>query len=159
MTDTAAWMDEPSVQEVQRVLAEMCEASGLEMTAEVRGCHGSYVDVELVGPDAAVTFGSSGRALDSLQYLANLLIARRAGPDVRVLLDVAGYRARREQVLIQLARDFAAEVKARQEECEIDPPMPPHERRIIHKALQDDPGVRTYSEGEEPERRVVIAPR
>ena len=159
MTDTAAWMDEPQVQEARRILAEILEASGLGIAAELRGRHGSYLDVELVGPDAASTFGSSGRVLDSLQYLANLIIARLVGPDVRVLLDVGGYRARREEVLIQMARDFASEVKARQEECEVDPPMPPHERRIIHKALQDDPGVRTYSEGEEPERRVVIAPR
>ncbi len=159
MSDTAALMEQPGIQEVQRVLQEFCEASGLDISARVTGRHGSYVDAEFIGSDAASTFGSSGRVLDSLQYLVNLIVARRVGPDIRLLLDVDNYRARREEVLIQMAQDFAAQVKERQEECEVDPPMPPHERRIMHKALQDDPDVRTYSEGEEPERRVIIAPR
>lgn len=159
MTDTAALMEQPGIREVQGVLQEFCEASGLDISAQITGRHGSYVDAELTGPDAAATFGASGRVLDSLQYLVNLVLARRIGPDVRLLLDVDNYRARREEVLIQMALDFASQVRERQEECEVDPPLPPHERRIMHKALQDDPGVRTYSEGEEPERRVIIAPR
>jgi spoIIIJ-associated protein len=137
---------------------ELCEASELDMEPEIRGVEGSYLKVELVGEDAVRIFGAHGRMLDALQFLANLIISRRLGPGVRVLLDAGGYRERRMQMLVELAREYAAEVKARKEECEIDS-LPPHERRIIHKLLSDDPDVMTYSEGEEPDRRIIIAPR
>jgi spoIIIJ-associated protein len=140
------------------IMEEICAASGLEMRPMARREHPPYLDVELIGSDVEATFGRMGRALDALQYLANLIIGRRVGGEIRVALDACNYRERRAVVLQQLALDCAAQVKARQEECELDP-LPPHERRIIHNALADDPEVRTYSEGEEPERRVVIAPR
>ncbi len=140
------------------VLQEICRASGLSIDAEARGRHAPYLDVELVGEDVAATLGRHGQSLDALQYLANLIIGRRVGPEVRVILDAGGYRARRAETLTNLARDFAAQVKERQEECELDP-LPAHERRIIHNALSDDPDIRTYSEGDDPDRRVIIAPR
>jgi len=145
-------------EEALRVMRELCEASGLQMNAELRARHAPYLDVELTGPDAPATFGRHGQPLDALQYLANLIIARRVAGEVRVILDAGGYRARRADTLTRLAREYAAEVKARQEECELDP-LPAHERRIIHNALLDDPDVRTYSEGDDPDRRVIIAPR
>ena len=140
------------------MVREICSVSGLQMSAEIRGVEGSYLKVELVGDDAARIFGAHGRMLDALQFLANLIITRRLGPGVRVLLDAGGYRERRYQMLTTLAREYAEEVKARREECEIDS-LPPHERRIIHKLLSEDPDVMTYSEGEEPDRRIIIAPR
>ncbi len=140
------------------IIGEICTASGLAMTASIRGVEGSYLKVELVGDDAARIFGAHGRMLDALQFLANLIISRRLGPGVRVLLDAGGYRERRLKMLTDLAHEYAEEVKARNEECEIDS-LPPHERRIIHKLLSDDPDVMTYSEGEEPDRRIIIAPR
>lgn len=140
------------------VMEEICEATGLQLRPIVHGVNGQYVEIELVGEDAALSFGRNGKSLDALQYLANLIIGRRVGSDVRVLLDAANYRERRTETLINLARELAATVKERQEECELDP-LPAHERRIIHNALLDDEGVRTYSEGDDPDRRVVIAPR
>ncbi len=140
------------------IISEMCSVSGLDMHAEIRGVEGSYLKVELVGDEAARIFGAHGRMLDALQFLANLIISRRLGPGVRVLLDAGGYRERRLKMLTDLAREYAEEVKARREECEIDS-LPPHERRIIHKLLSEDPDVMTYSEGEEPDRRIIIAPR
>lgn len=145
-------------QEALSVLQEICTASGLDVWPEARSRHAPYLDVELVGEDAAISYGRSGPALDGLQYLANLIIGRRIGADVRVILDAADYRARREQTLIDLAQEFAAQVRERQEECELDP-LPAQERRIIHNALSNDPTVRTYSEGDDPDRRVIIAPR
>jgi len=139
-------------------IRELCEVSGLDMRPEVRGVEGSYLKIELIGEDAERIFGEHGRMLDALQFVANLIISRKLGPGVRVLLDAGGYRERRLKMLTDLAREYAAEVKARGEECEIDS-LPPHERRIIHKLLSEDPDVMTYSEGEEPDRRIIIAPR
>lgn len=139
------------------ILVEICEKTGLNIQPAVRGVQGLYVQIELVGDDAASTFGRNGKSLDALQYLANLVIGRRVGGDVRVLLDAGNYRGRREETLENLAREYADLVKERQEECELDP-LPAHERRIVHNALSEYPGVRTYSEGDDPDRRVIIAP-
>lgn len=139
------------------ILQEVCRASGLDIAPEPRSRHHPYLDVELVGGDAEISFGR-GPALDALQNLSNLVVSRRIGSDVRLILDVAGYRARRAANLRTLALEFADQVKQRQEECELDP-LPAHERRIIHHALMDDPAIRTYSEGDDPDRRVIIAPR
>ena len=139
------------------ILHGVFNSCGLEIRAEARARHTPYLDVELTGQDALETFGRHGSSLDALQYLANLIINRRVGPEIRVILDANSYRRRRAETLENLARQFAAQVKDRQEECELDP-LPAHERRIIHNALLDDPAVRTYSEGDEPDRRVVIAP-
>jgi spoIIIJ-associated protein len=139
------------------ILRGVFEAGGLDIQAEARARHSPYLDVELTGRDALETFGRHGSSLDALQYLANLAINRRVGPEIRVILDANSYRRRRADTLENLARQYANQVKERQEECELDP-LPAHERRIIHNALLDDPGVRTYSEGDEPDRRVVIAP-
>jgi len=140
------------------VIAEICQVTGLEIHPRATGIQGPYLHIEIVGEDAISTYGRNGKSLDALQYLANLIIGRKAGGDVRVLLDAANYRARREKALEDLAREYAALVKERQEECELDP-LPAHERRIIHNILADDDTIRTYSEGDDPDRRVIIAPR
>ncbi len=145
-------------QEALEILGEICRASGMDIRPEPRLRHAPYLDVELVGEDVASTLGRHGQSLDALQYLANLIIGRRVGSEVRIILDAGGYRARRAQTLTALAKDYAAQVKERQEEAELDP-LPAHERRIIHNALSDDAGIRTYSEGDDPDRRVIIAPR
>jgi len=149
---------EPRERAAYDVLVEICDVMNLDIHPDIKGHHAQYLEVELVGPDAALSFGRHGKSLDALQYLANLIIGRRVGGDVRILLDAADYRARRAEILTNLAREFAAQVKERQEECELDP-LPAHERRIIHTILADDPDIRTYSEGDDPDRRVIIAPR
>ena len=139
------------------ILQEICSASGLDLKPNPITRHSPYLDVDLVGSHASSTFGRHGYSLDALQYLSNLIISKRMGPEVRVILDAGGYRERREKTLIQLARELADQVKEMQEECELDP-LPAHERRLIHNALSDDPAIRTYSEGDDPDRRVIIAP-
>jgi len=139
-------------------LVEMCEKTGLDLHPQVLEVQGQYLQVELIGNDALATFGRNGKSLDALQYLSNLIIGRRTGGDVRVLLDAGNYRARRQETLENLAREYAALVKERQEECELDP-LPAHERRIVHNALAGDESIRTYSEGDDPDRRIIIAPR
>ena len=138
------------------LMQEICASTGQEITAEVQSVQGPYLHIELVGD--VQNWSRSGNALDALQLLGNTILVRRVNSDVRLILDAGGYRERRTQMLIEQAQDLAAEVKRRNEEAEFDP-MPPHERRIIHSALVDDPEIITYSEGQEPHRRLVIAPK
>jgi spoIIIJ-associated protein len=154
--DTAAL--DPAQQEAVTLLQEVCAASGLDCRPVVRGMQASYLHLELVGEDVRATWGRSGAGLDALQYLCNLILSHRVGSEVRVVLDADNYRERRAVLLRQRARDLAEEVKARNEEAELEP-LPAHERRIIHKVLSEDPDIYTYSEGDEPDRRIIIAPR
>ncbi len=140
------------------IMQEFCEASGLGATASVRSVQKPYISIEINGGDTRNTLGRSGQGLDALQFLLNTVLARKATADVRLLLDAEGYRERRADSLRQRAIELAEEVKSRGEEAELEP-LPAHERRIIHSALADDPDITTYSEGDEPGRRVVIAPR
>lgn len=130
----------------------------LRVQAVLRGSHSRYVEIELVGRDANVLVGKGGEVLDQLQFLLNNIIARVIDPHVRIVLDSAGWRRRRTERLRNQVIAIAKEVKLRGEEAVL-PPMPAHERRIVHQALKDDPEVMTYSEGEEPHRYVVISPR
>jgi spoIIIJ-associated protein len=140
------------------LMQEVCAASGLDASPVVRKRQGPYLHIDLVGSDARTTWGRFGPSLDALQFLCNLILSHRNGSDVRLVLDADNYRERREAILKQRAIELAKEVKARNEEAELEP-LPAHERRIIHSALADDAGVSTYSEGDEPDRRVIIAPR
>lgn len=140
-----------------RILSDICSRSGLAIDLEPTGRHSPYLDVNLTGDDAAASFGRHGHSLDALQYLTNLIVGRRVGPDVRLILDADSYRARRADKLRSLALELAEQVIDRREECELDP-LPAHERRIIHNTLTGVPGIRTYSEGDDPDRRVIIAP-
>ena len=149
---------DPREQAAYGVVCDICTATGLEISPEVRSVQPPYIEVELTGEDALASFGRNGKVLDALQYLTNLVIGRKVGPEVRVVMDAADYRARRIEALESLAREYATLVKTRQEECELDP-LPANERRIIHNVLSDDPDIRTYSEGDDPDRRVIIAPR
>lgn len=112
---------------------------------------------DLKGDDLGILIGRHGQTLDALQYLTNL--AANKGVDegrVRIVLDVEDYRKRREETLIRLAQRLANKVKRRNQRIVLEP-MSRHERKIIHMALQDDPQIATYSEGEEPYRKIVIA--
>jgi spoIIIJ-associated protein len=140
------------------LVQEFCEASALGAHAVVRSVQKPYIGIELMGGDIRLTLGRSGQGLDALQFLLNTVLMRRTNSDVRLLLDAEGYRERRADALRQRALDLAEEVKKRREEAELEP-LPAHERRIIHAALADDPDISTYSEGDEPARRVVIAPK
>lgn len=112
---------------------------------------------DLKGADLGILIGRHGQTLDALQYLTNL--AANKGIDegrVRIVLDVEDYRKRREETLVRLAQRLANKVKRRNQRIVLEP-MSRHERKIIHMALQDDPQIATYSEGEEPYRKIVIA--
>ena len=139
------------------LLRELLESAGMEVSVTLGEISGRYVSLKIDGKDAAYLVGKHGEVLNALQYLVNVVAHRRIGTDARATLDGNDYRKRREDVLTQMAANIAAQVKERGEEAVLDA-LPAFERRIVHKALQEIDGVQTYSEGEEPNRRVVIAP-
>lgn len=118
--------------------------------------HSDHVVINLRGEDLGVLIGKHGQTLDALQYLTNLAANREADERIRIILDVEDYRKRRADTLSRLATRLADKVKRRGERVVLEP-MSPQERKIIHMALQDDNRIVTYSEGDEPYRKVVIA--
>ncbi len=117
------------------------------------------LSIDIKGKKSALLIGRRGKTLNELQYLASAVLRRQfAGWNKMVIVDVEGYRQRREKTLKQLAASIARKVSQAGREQALEP-MTPQERRIIHIALQDHEDVVTYSKGEEPFRKVVISPR
>ncbi len=117
------------------------------------------INIEIYGQDVGSLIGRRGKTLSDLQYLLSIIVRRQfSGLGKMVVLDVENYRERREKTLIQLAKSMARKVKEENVEKTLEP-MNPQERRIIHLALQDYPDITTISNGEEPNRKVVIVPR
>lgn len=114
----------------------------------------------LSGEDIGFIIGHRGETLDAMQYLTSLAVNRNRKEEgyTRVTLDTEGYREKREETLARLARKIAGQVKASGRPRELEP-MNPYERRVLHASLQNNPYVVTHSEGEEPNRRVVISPK
>ncbi|MDN5316761.1 MAG: spoIIIJ-associated protein [Thermoanaerobacterium sp.] len=114
--------------------------------------------VNLKGNGVGLLIGYRGETLDSLQYLTSLVANKKniEGIHKRILLDAENYRAKREKILINLANKIAKKVKQENRSITLEP-MNANERRIIHLALQDDPDIETFSEGEEPNRRITIS--
>jgi len=116
------------------------------------------LEAAVFGKDVGALIGRRGKTLSDMQYLLNVIMRRQfANIDKRVTLDVENYRSKREKTLIQLAKNVARKVSKEGREQALEP-MTPQERRIIHLALQGYPGIATYSSGEEPYRKVVVAP-
>ena len=113
------------------------------------------LNVMMSGEDMGVLIGKRGQTLDSLQYLVSLVVNKHRDVYIRVKLDTENYRERREQKLKSLARNIAHKVKRTRRPMSLEP-MNPYERRIIHSALQRDPYVTTYSEGEDPYRHIIV---
>jgi len=115
------------------------------------------VTVTCTGADLGLFIGKHGQTIDAIQYLANAMV-RTQGGEHAVVVDAAGYRARRTATLETLAKRTAQRASATGHRVELDP-MTPVERKIVHEALKDDPEVETMSEGSEPNRYVVVLPR
>lgn len=139
------------------LLTDLLERAELNVSVQSAGVQGKYVNVRLDGKDAGYLVGKHGEVLNSLQYVVNIIATQQWGNGVRTVLDGNDFRARREQQLTDLAEKIAEQVVKRGEEAVLDA-LPAFERRLVHKALSEMAGVTTYSEGEEPNRRVVIAP-
>lgn len=114
------------------------------------------VTLNFRGEDLGILIGKHGQTLDALQYLTNLAAHQGSEDRVKIVLDVEDYRKRRAETLARLAKRLADKVISRGERVVLEP-MSPQERKIIHMTLQNDNKVMTYSEGEEPFRKVIIA--
>ncbi|MDR2546776.1 MAG: protein jag [Lachnospiraceae bacterium] len=114
------------------------------------------MNIDLIGEEMGVLIGKRGQTLDSLQYLVSLVVNKESKEFIRIKLDTENYRARRQETLENLAVNVATKVKRSRHSVTLEP-MNPYERRVIHSILQNDKMVTTYSEGDEPFRRVVIA--
>ncbi len=113
--------------------------------------------ISVTGQDCGTVIGRHGETLDAIAYLTNLVANKNSEDHIRVSLDIGGYKKRREAILISLANKAAARVLHTGSPVTMEA-MNPSERRIVHFALQSFGGVSTHSEGEEPERRVVVSP-
>ena len=143
---------------VRELLERTIAASGVSATVQIDESDDQLV-ATLVGPDLGVLIGRHGQTIDALQYLANAIGHRMHGDDrVRVVVDAAGYRARRAATLESVARSAAEQAVATGLRVELEP-MTAIERRLVHELLKDDPEVETSSEGVEPARFIVVLPR
>ncbi len=130
-------------------------ALGVDARVEVAEADDEVV-ATVTGGDLGVLIGRHGQMIDALQYLANAIAHRAVGDERRrIVVDAAGYRARRSATLETLARRSAEQASATARRVELEP-MSAVERRIVHEALKDDPEVETASEGAEPNRYVVV---
>ncbi|MCL2322350.1 MAG: protein jag [Oscillospiraceae bacterium] len=117
---------------------------------------GDTLYINVVSPNMALLIGHHGDTLDSMQYLVSLVINKDNTEEFkRVILDIENYRMKREETLKRLAIKFADNAKKYKKPQRFEP-MNPYERRIIHSSLQELPNIITYSEGEEPNRRVIV---
>lgn len=137
------------------IVREILERMGIEAEVSLDDRPGREgVDVE--GPDLGPLIGRGGENLIALQQIVSAITSRRVGHSVHVPVDVEGYRRRREEQLKEIARRVAGRVRGSGQAVTLEP-MLAYERRIVHLAVQDAPGIRTESVGVEPNRRVVIS--
>jgi len=123
---------------------------------DVRGTRAILVDI--TGKDLSILIGKRSETLNALQYISRLIVSKELGENIILIIDVEGYRTRRERQLRQLAHRMA-EQAIKTGRKQILEPMPPNERRIIHMELREDGQVTTESIGEEPHRKVTIIPK
>ncbi len=137
-------------------LKDVLQAMDLE--AEVASSYekeSGMLNIEIKGENMGVLIGKRGQTLDSLQYLVSLVVNKGVEGYIHVKADTENYRERRKKTLENLAKNIAGKVKKNRSSVALEP-MNPYERRIIHSALQGDRYVTTYSQGEEPYRKVIV---
>ena len=144
-------------EEAKKFLSELVSAFGLVGTVDLRE-DGDDLELTVSGSDLGIMVGPRGNTLLAVQDLARVASQRRLGDhDTRLRVDVGGYRERRREALSRFAIQIADQVVASGEARSLEP-MPSADRKVIHDVLTDHAGVVTRSEGDDPSRRVVIAP-
>jgi len=139
------------------VMARLLRQMGFDGTVRVRE-QDEMIAVQVTGERLGALIGRRGATLDAVQFLVSLMVARQTQAKVRVVVDIEGYRERRQQTLEELARRAADRVAREGREAVMDP-MDASDRRIIHTTLAGHAQVTTFSRGEGAERRVVVAPK
>lgn len=139
----------------QTFLVELTRLMGVDVSVHSRRDEDGNVRVDMYGDTLGILIGRRGETLDALQYLTSLYVNKGQENYVRVTLDTENYRAKREEALRRLANRMANRAVKTGRKVVMEP-MNPYERRILHSALQQNDAVATHSEGEEPNRHVVI---
>jgi len=141
--------------EAKNFLRDMLNAMGVMAEIKIKE-EENVLNISLTGPRMGIIIGYRGETLDAIQYLVSLVVNKGHETDYkRVILDTEDYRSKREETLKRLADKTAYKVRRNGRSFKLEP-MNPYERRIIHSALQNNPYIYTYSEGEEPYRRVIV---
>jgi spoIIIJ-associated protein len=138
------------VDRIAREIGVRCSIDIVESEEEIR--------VTCTGGELGLLIGRHGQTIDAIQYLANAILFHNRDDRKPVVVDAAGYRARRQTTLDGIALRSAERAAATGQRVELEP-MTPVERKIVHERLKDDPEVETLSEGTEPNRYVVVVPR
>ena len=139
----------------QEFLQELTKLMNVPVSVAVSTDEDGNVHVNMEGDTLGILIGRRGETLDALQYLTSLQVNKGKNDYTRVTLDTENYRAKREEALVRLANRMANRCQKTGRRVSMEP-MNPYERRILHSALQDHPAVTTHSEGDEPNRHVVI---
>jgi spoIIIJ-associated protein len=161
---TAGAEDDYELQVASDTVRELLEK--MKVTARVTAHFGEADDkdnriplhVDVHGDDLSILIGRRAETLNALQYIASLIVSKELGHSIPLIIDVEGYRSRRENQLRQLARRMA-EQAIKTNRRQVLEPMPASERRIVHIELRNHPEVTTESIGEEPRRKVTIIPK
>ena len=147
--------DRDYIEEARKFLRDIL--NNMDIMAEIKiKEENDVIHINLTGPKMGLIIGYRGETLDSLQYLVSLVVNKgHKFSYKKVVLDTENYRQKREETLKRLAVRTAEKARKARRPFKLEP-MNPYERRIIHSALQEEVGIKTYSEGEEPYRRIVI---
>ncbi|GAA4867464.1 protein jag [Paenibacillus vulneris] len=146
-----------AVEEAIHFLQEVFQTMNVQVRIEQKSTK-EGLELHLYGSELGMLIGRRGQTLDALQYLVNIVANRYSSSHMRIVLDAEQFRERRKKTLEELAARLAEKVIRSKKEVVLEP-MSPQERKVIHAKLQDHPKVRTFSRGEEPNRRVVIVTR
>lgn len=144
---------EEATQFLQDIFATMHVKATIERKDDKDG-----ILLNIKGGELGILIGRRGQTLDALQYLVNIVANRYSDKHIRIVLDAEEFRERRRKTLEELSSRLATRVVRTRKDVVLEP-MSPSDRKIIHSQLQDHPTVRTYSKGDEPNRRVVISLR
>lgn len=156
--------DEEALQITQDTVSELLQRMGIEARIEA---HWGEADapgkirplfLDIHGDDLSILIGRRGETLTALQYITRLIVGKELKRPVAVLIDIEGYRARREQQIRRLAQQMAIQAIETSRTMSLEP-MPAYERRVVHIELRDNPDVDTVSVGERDQRKVTIIPR
>lgn len=149
----------PIGEEGKAVVQDILDKMGFMTLVSIKSEEGDTVSLEIKGEDMGRIIGRAGSSIDSLQYLASLILSKKHSKRIRVLVDAEGYREKRQKMINQDADVVAKEVESTGKEKAM-PPMSAADRRLIHMHIQETyPNLTSYSRGEGSGRQIVLAPK
>ncbi len=145
-----------AVTDAKSFISGMLDRMGLKHELHVK-LEKNEIKIVISGEKMGLLIGNHGKTLDSIQFLTSLYVNRQKKNYIKITIDTENYRKKREETLTNLAKSLARTVIKTKKATTLEP-MSANQRRIIHMTLQNNPNVKTYSVGDEPRRRVVVAP-